>query len=262
MIRSTSRPSSSTKSRPSSTTSVSKKGTPKQSPRLLKTKLTDVKDETDESRKLALCGIPPSPPINPTKGFLVDDCSRFSKGFLPVGLQEQLDRRHEERSASKVRLPRIPSNAVSSDGETSERQRAVALEIACRKRARSMPRKRDKTNDDDKCYRQMFDKNTLRLRSRQLFMDALLHRPEIGTVFHETGEAEVKVLVRKRPMFVKELEVDFDVIRTSSTSCMISNSLFQADLKVPFFVHTQFHFDRAFDETASNLDVYRDTREA
>merc|ERR1719158_2752359 len=27
------------------------------------------------------------------------------------------------------------------------------------------------------------------------------------------------------------------------------------------FMHTQFHFDRAFDETASNLDVYRDTRE-
>eukprot|EP00397_Hematodinium_sp_SG-2012_P004111 GEMP01004122.1.p1 GENE.GEMP01004122.1~~GEMP01004122.1.p1 ORF type:complete len:838 (+),score=162.95 GEMP01004122.1:25-2538(+) len=180
-----------------------------------------------------------------------------AKGFLPGRLQKQLDRRHEEREKNNVRLPRLTASA--SDGEQEHLARHSALaDGGAKKRARSVTKKKD---DDEKCYRQMFDKNTLRLMHRQLFMDAVTHRPAIANIPHERGDADVKVLVRKRPIFSKEREKDFDIVSTSSTSCMISNCLFQADLKVPFFVHSTFHFDNAFGENHTNLDVYHETRE-
>merc|ERR1719476_533402 len=117
----------------------------------------------------------------------------------------------------------------------------------------------------------MFDKNTLRTRSRDVFM------PAIKQYRHErcqcNGDQDptssspegcsVRVFVRKRPMFEKD-EVqhgDFDITSIipgrPSTQVVLHNCLFQADLKTPFVSHLTFDFDRVYNEGVETADVYR-----
>lgn len=127
-------------------------------------------------------------------------------------------------------------------------------------------------DDDEKCTRQMFDKNTLRTQHRDLFMLAIqLYRQERcqGGIAEEVADDEsrsqgIKVFVRKRPLFEKEAHVrcDYDVVTTlpgaPPTRAVVHSCLFQADLKTPFVHNLTFNFDRVFDEKASNEDVYRE----
>jgi len=128
-----------------------------------------------------------------------------------------------------------------------------------------------RANDDEEGGRQMFDKNTLRTRSRDLFMPAITQyrqeKCQCNDDQHPTsassGGGSVRVFVRKRPMFEKD-EVqhgDFDITSIipgrPSTHVVLHNCLFQADLKTPFVSHLTFSFDRVFDEKVENIEVYQ-----
>jgi len=74
----------------------------------------------------------------------------------------------------------------------------------------------------------------------------------------------IRVSVRKRPLFEKESQDDFDVVtvcpgKFASTELVLHNCLFQADLKTPFIQHLGFEYDHVFPETTDNSDVYRIT---
>lgn len=142
-----------------------------------------------------------------------------------------------------------------------ESKKIIDDRVVRRERAQSVTRKKPSA-DDERCFRQMFDKNTLRLMNRDMFVAALTHRTPVPEIASRKGaDSDVKVIVRKRPIFPKEAEKDYDVVIASDATCTISNSLFQADLKVPFFIHSSFHFDNAFGENASNRDVYEETKD-
>merc|ERR1712137_69770 len=123
--------------------------------------------------------------------------------------------------------------------------------------------------------RQMFDKNTLRARHQELFVSAIQnHRRQIlqldDQCSHDISQAEnstvphvnvIRVYVRKRPLFEKESQDDFDVVtvwpgKPVSTELVLHNCLFQADLKTPFIQHLGFEYDHVFPQSADNSDVY------
>merc|ERR1719203_1262581 len=74
----------------------------------------------------------------------------------------------------------------------------------------------------------------------------------------------ISVFLRKRPIFGKEEQHDFDVIsvrpgrgQPAAARVVLHNCLFQADLKTPFVNHLTFQFDHVFDERVENSEVYR-----
>lgn len=125
-------------------------------------------------------------------------------------------------------------------------------------------------DDGEKCGRQMFDKNTLRTQSREMFISAIQQyrqgrcKSQSRTVNTTPPQGSaLQVFLRKRPIFEKEEQqrADYDVTSTlpgqpMSTQMVIHNCLFQADLKTPFINHLTFDFDCVFDEAMSNADVY------
>ena len=127
----------------------------------------------------------------------------------------------------------------------------------------------DDNADDDKCFRQMFDKNTLRTeKGGQLFQNVIekiqnnpslvpeLIPPE-GLPPFKGSKNGVNVYVRKRPLFPKErLGGDFDTISIHPTHCDVHNCLYNADLKTPFLQHNSFHMDMCFGEASTNDQVY------
>mmetsp|Transcript_2816 Transcript_2816/g.4889 ORF Transcript_2816/g.4889 Transcript_2816/m.4889 type:complete len:1449 (+) Transcript_2816:161-4507(+) len=122
--------------------------------------------------------------------------------------------------------------------------------------------------------RQMFDKNTLRTRERDLFAECIHQyrlekcpdrRSGRGMPVEDPVRAgPVQVFVRKRPLFEKEEKKngDYDVAtilpgHPVPRHVVLHNCLFQADLKTPFIQHLTFEFDHVWDESAENEDVYR-----
>lgn len=192
------------------------------------------------------------------------------------------DRGEEERG---VRLPPIGPDGVAaargrrcvsqppaahsggSGGSSNGRQKKQA-------RPQSMGVAGRGDDDDEKCGRQMFDKNTLRTNHREVFAPAIDYwrRQHSALGGQRDAEAEtedvpggaVRVYVRKRPMFEKEAQknCDYDVATILpatpvSTQVVIHNCLFQADLKTPFISHLTFDFDHVWGEAAENEDVYK-----
>jgi kinesin family protein 2/24 len=114
----------------------------------------------------------------------------------------------------------------------------------------------------------MFDKNTLRVNGREVFVPAISHWKQqncahiTGAQEDEIQQSAVQVYVRKRPMFEKEYNADYDVCtvlpgRPVSTQMVMHNCLYQADLKTPFINHLTFDFDHVWDSDADSSDVYR-----
>ncbi|KAJ1427821.1 P-loop containing nucleoside triphosphate hydrolase protein [Ochromonadaceae sp. CCMP2298] len=74
-------------------------------------------------------------------------------------------------------------------------------------------------------------------------------------------DGNIKVFVRKRPIFKRELDgFEFDVATcTTPTSCVIHDARMHIDMKRQLMNHHQFRFDRVFNEHSSNEAVYAAT---
>ena len=125
-----------------------------------------------------------------------------------------------------------------------------------------------KTNDEI-VTRQMLDKNTLRLANRDVFVSAIdLWRsgfgPRNSDIHSFAADGQVKVYVRTRPIFQKELteKMEFEVVTTDSdkNSLYVHNCLFQPDLRRQFISHSCFTcFDKVFAADCDNLKVYNES---
>ncbi|CAE7216334.1 DSK1 [Symbiodinium sp. CCMP2592] len=114
--------------------------------------------------------------------------------------------------------------------------------------------------------RQMFDKVTLRLRHRKLFIPSIenwKHRQTnqpllpLRTPRRPRAAERVQVFVRVRPFFEEDLEnEDFDVVSVSDERVILHSCMFEADLKTPSVVRHIFGFDRVFGHMVSNRCVY------
>ncbi|CAD7936675.1 unnamed protein product [Amoebophrya sp. A120] len=125
-------------------------------------------------------------------------------------------------------------------------------------------------DDDERSFRQMFDKNTLRTEKGGKLFQAVIDKvrqgglPEIAPPPQDSlppfkGSASVKVFVRKRPMFEKDIRSqDFDTVTVHPGHVDVHNCLYHADLKTQFVQHNSFHLDMCFDENATNEWVYRE----
>ncbi|CAD7959783.1 unnamed protein product [Amoebophrya sp. A25] len=120
---------------------------------------------------------------------------------------------------------------------------------------------------DEKSFRQMFDKNTLRIEKGGKLFQAVIEKVRAGALPELAPPTDslppyksnsVKVFVRKRPMFEKDLrKEDFDTVTVHPGHVNIHNCLYQADLKTQFVQHNSFHLDNCFGEHATNDDVYQ-----
>lgn len=187
------------------------------------------------------------------------------------------DRGSNASGAERVRLP-----PIGSDGRGRRCASQPPIEPTGPARQKKQPRPqsmgagkdaRVEKDEDEKCGRQMFDKNTLRTRERDLFRPAI-HQYRLdkctddwvgGEVpFEELAASSmVRVFVRKRPLFEKEEKKngDYDVAtilpgHPVPTQVVLHNCLFQADLKTPYIQHLTFEFDHVWDQFAENDDVY------
>lgn len=200
----------------------------------------------------------------------------------------------ESRCESDVRLPPIRgargrAPCVSKDHGPPRRGRAASQppvdadghgnrrsskKHSQAKRPQSVSAGQGGGEDEEKCGRQMFDKNTLRTMNRDLFMTAIrvfrqerglrdgvnnMDQPTSGLLTQKKG---VRVFLRKRPIFEKEekLRGDYDVTSTMQdcpSTVLIHNCLFQADLKTPYISHLSYEFDSIFHEKAENTEVYK-----
>lgn len=102
----------------------------------------------------------------------------------------------------------------------------------------------------------MFDKNTLRTMNMDFFKKALTFRPRIEDLRDPAKDSGIEVVVRKRPIFEKEKEGDYDVVSFTEKAVRVTKCQYQADLKVPFFLHCTYHLDRVFGEHSTNEQVY------
>ena len=66
----------------------------------------------------------------------------------------------------------------------------------------------------------------------------------------------LQVYVRKRPIFPRELEAEFDVITCSPTTVTIHDARMEADMRHQFLRHHRFVFDSVFGAAATNAEVY------
>ena len=119
----------------------------------------------------------------------------------------------------------------------------------------------------------MFDKNTLRVNHRDLFVAAIgryqqdlsspVPAPDLSVCTLRLSRSAVSVFVRKRPIFENEAtRGDYDVVTILPglplpTQVVLHNCLFQADLKTPFLSNLLFEFDHVLGEDAQDLHVYR-----
>lgn len=208
-------------------------------------------------------------------------------GKMPDALRKKLEQRGEQRARERKERPErnpqlaSPRDVVSApvideavrlpplEPESSRRcasQPPANPPRAARRKPRTQSIGVDKVDEEERCHRQMFDKNTLRTNHRDTFVTAIQQwRKEVNleTRQYEDEHAAVRVFVRKRPLFEKEERQrgDYDIIsvlpgRPFSTRVVLHNCLFQADLKTPFIHHLTFDFDRVFGEGAESQDVY------
>jgi kinesin family member 2/24 len=128
---------------------------------------------------------------------------------------------------------------------------------------------RETSPSRDEGGRQMFDKHTLRVRHRELFLQAIVQHQQIAL---RTGSRTpplpartprqrsnaVKVYIRVRPIFERDTNQngDFDVVSVLPGQLIVHNCLFEADLKTPFINHHFFEFNHIFGHTALNDEVY------
>ena len=115
------------------------------------------------------------------------------------------------------------------------------------------------------------DKRTARREYRDHFIAAIkTYRKEEKAKARSTGEVHdrrdivwdgtqnVRVAVRKRPIFKHEVENhEFDVITFGNgQSAVVHDARMHKDMKKMFMNHHEFQFDQVFDEKTNNNDVY------
>ncbi|CAE7391699.1 Kif2c [Symbiodinium sp. KB8] len=129
-----------------------------------------------------------------------------------------------------------------------------------------IPKQSRSCQDSEPSERQMFDKVTLRLRHRQLFIASIEKHGTAETKQflpprtprRPRAAERIQVFVRVRPFFDEDLEQDdFDVVSVSHEHVILHSCMFEADLKTPCVVRHIFGFDRVFGPAASNLCVYK-----
>lgn len=107
--------------------------------------------------------------------------------------------------------------------------------------------------------RQMYDKNTLRLRMRETFIGLIPKREVLQEFELPENTKNVKVFVRKRPMSRQEMNnKDFDVVETTQNTVVVADCKTLKDLTTPNIIKSRFFADYVFDETATEMDVFNE----
>ncbi|GKY93213.1 hypothetical protein MPSEU_000289100 [Mayamaea pseudoterrestris] len=123
-------------------------------------------------------------------------------------------------------------------------------------------------NDSGKLTRQNLDKRTARFKFAKEFTDQIASYKDSDIcsmkVIAATSQAcpTIRAIVRKRPLFDHEIaNKDFDVVRVlkgSNTVCIFDTRL-QSDGKTPAVQPVTFSCHEAFDDAATNEQVYRES---
>lgn len=111
------------------------------------------------------------------------------------------------------------------------------------------------------------DKRTARREYREAFVGAITEYQESIRPNRERRKAEprvldwgdgnIRVFVRKRPIFKHETDnYEFDVVTCLDKSIIIHDARMHADMKRQMMHHNTFEFDQVFDEHTSNESVY------
>lgn len=114
------------------------------------------------------------------------------------------------------------------------------------------------------------DKRTARREYRSDFARAISnYRQRVGykqrrkEIAHEDdwSDGNIKVFVRKRPIFKHELDAfEFDVATcTSDNTIVVHDARMHNDMKRQLMNHHEFQFDRTFGENVKNDEVYEST---
>jgi kinesin family protein 2/24 len=114
------------------------------------------------------------------------------------------------------------------------------------------------------------DKRTARREYRTDFMRAISNyrqrnaasaKRKVATVSDDWSDGNIKVFVRKRPIFKHELDAyEFDVATcTSDNTIVIHDARMHNDMKRQLMNHHEFQFDRTFGENVKNDEVYNCT---
>ena len=71
-------------------------------------------------------------------------------------------------------------------------------------------------------------------------------------------DGDLKVFVRKRPIFKREIDLgEFDVVTCfNDRNIVIHDARMHTDMKKQFLNHHKFQFDHVFNDRADNLSVY------
>lgn len=241
--------------------------------------------------------------LNALRGRIPHEDTPLIGQQMPEALRKRLERRAEQRNVrrqqgSGVEVPafngksretaaarskpvRTPPRPTSPRRSASVGNGAVAQNAARGRAVRSRSIHNQNAADAEEAGgRQMFDKITLRLRSRDLFCTAIRRYRE--KVLHMNLDEEepamedpasctlrpngnpIQVFMRKRPLFEKDMHQngDFDAIsvvpsQSIQSKVVLHSCQFEADLKRPFINHTYFEFDHVFGQCADNEQVYR-----
>jgi len=119
---------------------------------------------------------------------------------------------------------------------------------------------RRKTAED--VSRQMFDKRELRKRNKSIYLERLGSwrelQKEVPAGSDSRPSSRVRVYIRKRPLFEHEERLgEFDVVSVKGEQqVVIHNCLTKADLRSLYVSHMGFQFTEAFNEAATNDDIY------
>ena len=113
------------------------------------------------------------------------------------------------------------------------------------------------------------DKRTARREYRTDFMRAISNyrsqlvglKQKIHSVDDNWGDGNIKVFVRKRPIFKHELDAyEFDVATcTTHDKIVVHDARMHNDMKRQLMNHHEFQFDRVFNENVKNDEVYSST---
>eukprot|EP00930_Biecheleria_cincta_P016695 TRINITY_DN13476_c0_g1_i1.p1 TRINITY_DN13476_c0_g1~~TRINITY_DN13476_c0_g1_i1.p1 ORF type:complete len:470 (-),score=83.59 TRINITY_DN13476_c0_g1_i1:122-1531(-) len=118
------------------------------------------------------------------------------------------------------------------------------------------------SSKDNEKTRQMYDKRELRRMFKARYMEKLdswrKSRLRDAVTMEPETVSRVQVFLRKRPLFEYEAEADeFDVVSVrGGVQVVVHSCLTKADLKSLYIHHQGFQFHHAFDERASDEDVY------
>jgi kinesin family protein 2/24 len=127
--------------------------------------------------------------------------------------------------------------------------------------ARRREQSEKKKPAEEQCFRQMFDKNTLRLTNREAFIESIAafrraYEPQ-PRPFDDADECCARIFTRVRPIFKAELALgDFDAVLVERDRMTLHNCLFHADLKTAYVQHSDMPFDAAFGPTTTNAQVF------